>query len=150
MGAQTAYRGRGTIVVRDDDEEDLSVLRSSPRYGSTSLSQLASWVLLVVDVSTTFSRPPYSSSSSSPSKSSESSATTNGAFGCSISVCASFERLLRNRCLLDVLDVLDVFEDSEEDEMDDDGDSFDAGAAGVLIGGFGAMCSSVATAGAAV
>lgn len=122
----------------DEDEADLTVRRSS-------FSKMAASLLLVgVSSGPCCSSSP--SSSSSPSKSSESSATTSGAFGCSISVCASFERLLRNRCR-DALDALDVFEDSEEEEMDDEGDSFDVGggagaAAGAAVDGFGEVCSA--------
>lgn len=73
---------------------------------------------------------PFSSttSSSSSSKSSESSATTSGAFGCSISVCASFDLLLRNRFRLaaDTLDVFDAFDDSDDEELEEVGESFGA------------------------
>lgn len=93
-------------------------------------------------------RSSSSSSSPSPSKSSESSATTSGAFGCSISVCASFERLFRSRCRReDVFDALEAFDDSDEDEADDVGESFVAGGggAGSLVAaaaGCGVGCDS--------
>uniref|UniRef100_A0A2M3ZNI5 Putative secreted peptide n=1 Tax=Anopheles braziliensis TaxID=58242 RepID=A0A2M3ZNI5_9DIPT len=92
------YRPRLTIVERDDEAD------FNDATGSTSSASL----------------------SSSSSRSSESSATTSGAFGCSISVCASFERLLCNRPRRwdDALEVLEAFEDSDEEETDDEGDSF--------------------------
>lgn len=78
----------------------------------------------MVSLSSFFSSTPSSSSS----KSSESSATTSGAFGCSISVCASFDLLLRNRFRLaaDALDVFDAFDDRDDEELEEVGESFGA------------------------